>query len=324
MSPTKVVVVTPVKNEDWIIRPFLNACSEFADHIVIGDHFSKDSSAQIAAAFPKVSLIQAASTTFSEQDRRNQLLEEARSFGDGNLIISLDADEFFSENIRASNFIEVLKAHKPGTHFKFPFFNVASNLESGWVTVTDSIAFIDDGSRHENSDFIHFPRLPKSPSATEVFFPNILVLHLQYVDNARMESKHTWYKLWERINFPQKSAIEIFRRYNHMHAVKRSAMIRAQSAWLENLLRVGIDLREISKPRNQYWWDFEVQKMLAEHPENFFRYVVQNQPRFPRGLSAKAFFLYVRSTQSIMSLGTYNPVRLALRMLDRFLGRVWI
>lgn len=324
MNPKKVIVITPVKNEDWILRPFLNACSEFADHIVIGDHFSTDSSARIAAEFTKVDLIQATSATFSERDRRNQLLAEARKFGDGNLIISLDADEFFSEDIMGSHFIEQLKDHKPGTHFKFPFFNLASDKASGWVTITDSIAFIDDGSRHENSDFIHFPRLPKAPFATEIYFPDISVLHLQYVDNARMESKHSWYKLWERINFPQKSAIEIFRRYNHMYAVKHSTILRAESNWLDNLQRVGIDLHKISKPRSNYWWDIEVNKMLEEHPERLFRYTLQNQSKIHKDFAAKIFFSYARGTQPIMALGTYNPVRLALRILDRLLGRLWI
>jgi glycosyltransferase involved in cell wall biosynthesis len=324
MNPRKVIVITPVKNEEWILRAFLKACSEFADHIVIGDHFSTDASAQIAADFPNVVLVRARTTEFSERDRRNQLLEAARLFGTGNLIISLDADEFFSENLRASKAFETMMTHEVGTHFRFPFFNLSSDLETGWVTITDSVAFIDDGSRHESYDMIHFPRLPKSTTSTVVHLPDLSVLHLQYVDNARMESKHAWYKAWERINFPKKSAIEIFRRYNHMHSIRSSAMIRADSSWLRHLEGLGLDLRDLAKTRPEYWWDREVHLMREEKPTRLFRFIFRDQTGFGKDVSAKLFFAYAQSTQPVMALGTYNPVRLALRVLDRLLGRIWV
>ena len=51
------VVLTPVRNEAWILRAFLEATSLWADHIIIADQMSTDGSREIARSFPKVTLI---------------------------------------------------------------------------------------------------------------------------------------------------------------------------------------------------------------------------------------------------------------------------
>jgi len=36
-DPVRIVVVTPVRNEAWILERFLSVTSRFADHIIIAD-----------------------------------------------------------------------------------------------------------------------------------------------------------------------------------------------------------------------------------------------------------------------------------------------
>ena len=40
----KIIVVTPIKNEDWILDRFLSVTSQFADLIIIADQNSTDKS----------------------------------------------------------------------------------------------------------------------------------------------------------------------------------------------------------------------------------------------------------------------------------------
>lgn len=319
----KVVVVVPVKNEDWILDAFLRACSKFADHIVIGDHFSTDKSREIARSFEKVKLVQSVSKEFDERERRNQLLIEARKFGECNLIISLDADEFFSGPI-SSSLLEKMLREPPGTHFKMKFLNLSPDLIRGWVTVTDPVAFIDDGSLHLGSANIHFPRLPLVGESREIFIEDLEVVHLQYIDKKRMESKHRWYKVWERINFPKKSAIEIYRRYNHMYAVSEDKFVELTRQTQSHLNAVGVNLQELSRSRDDYWWDYEVGKLISSRPLTDFQFVIKPPSEDALTIPQKLFFFYADVSQIAMKLNLVNPIRLTVRAFDKIFLKFWL
>ena len=52
-----IIVITPVRNEAWVLRAFLEATSLWADYIIIADQMSTDGSREIAKKYPKVVLI---------------------------------------------------------------------------------------------------------------------------------------------------------------------------------------------------------------------------------------------------------------------------
>ena len=54
---TPIVVLTPVKNEEWILDNYIQVTSNFADLIIIADQFSSDKSREIASNYDKVLLI---------------------------------------------------------------------------------------------------------------------------------------------------------------------------------------------------------------------------------------------------------------------------
>ena len=74
----KIIVVTPVKNEDWILDRFLSVTSQFADLIIIADQNSTDKSIEICQRYPKVKLIQNNSEQYDEASRQILLLQTAR------------------------------------------------------------------------------------------------------------------------------------------------------------------------------------------------------------------------------------------------------
>ena len=57
MPKPQLIVITPVRNEAWVLEAFLTHCSSWADHIIIADQHSTDGSREIAQQFPKVTLI---------------------------------------------------------------------------------------------------------------------------------------------------------------------------------------------------------------------------------------------------------------------------
>lgn len=314
----KIIVICPIRNEEWILEQFLKACSQFADHIVLGDHFSNDSSLSIAAKYKKVKIITAESNSFTERERRNQLLIEARKLASEALIFSLDADEILSPNLEGNlNFASLCDQPK-GTQFTFPFFNIGADLSSGWFTNSDPIAFIDDGSIHEHAETIHFPRLPNPNSVEVIQFTNATILHLQYVDWRRMLSKHRWYRIWERINFPNKPAIEIYRRYHHMDYIAKRKRISTNLVWLQHLSNCGADLEKISEGLSSYWWDFEVQKTISTYPKDLFKRIDPDVfARQELDSLSKFFWIYAELTQRIVCQSNWSPARIFVRLVDK-------
>ena len=57
MSKPLLVVLTPVRNEAWILPAFLKATSLWADYIIIADQMSTDGSRDIYPQFEKVIVV---------------------------------------------------------------------------------------------------------------------------------------------------------------------------------------------------------------------------------------------------------------------------
>jgi glycosyltransferase involved in cell wall biosynthesis len=315
----KIVVICPVKNESWILSTFLDSVSKFADHIIIGDHFSTDDSREIAASFPKVHLLRASKEDFSEADRRNELLVAARLFGDNNLIISLDADELLTPNFWNPKNLEVLKSKPVGTRFSLSHLNVLPGWKKYWAVPMAPIAFIDDGDLHDTGLKIHFPRIPNNSSERVINLPDCGIIHLQYVDWGRMESKHAWYRVWERINFPKKSQLEIFRRYSHMYFVPEWRLRPVPQSWLEEFRKTDIDVTKIGASKSIYWWDEVVEKLISDHPRTDFSLLRMADGDEETRLSPLelSFRKYIKRTSLLAKYSWILPVRLLLRVIDR-------
>ena len=58
MNKPLQIVMTPVRNEAWILPAFLRATSLWADYIIIADQMSTDGSRELYQQFDKVIVIQ--------------------------------------------------------------------------------------------------------------------------------------------------------------------------------------------------------------------------------------------------------------------------
>ena len=266
----KVICMTPTKNEEWIIERFVKAASLWADVIIIADQMSTDHTVDIAMEYPKVHIIENPSETFNENERQKLLIQEARKIPGKKLLFALDADEFLTADFcESSEWNEMLYADE-GTVFnlKWPF--IKDDYSHYWEAdhPYNKFAVIDDNSPHVGSD-MHSIRIPVAHDAKEIFLSEIMVMHFQYTDWKRMESKHLWYQCYERVNNPQKSLCEIFRMYHHMY-LKHKYYIMPPS-WLDSYEQSGIELRKSTR-QTVYWWEKEIDRYIDEYGRDYFKW----------------------------------------------------
>ena len=318
----KIICLTPIRNEAWILETFLKCASVWADHIIIADQMSDDGSREIAARFDKVILVDNDSQTFNEPERVQLLLREARKFSGRKILVALDADEILVGDLSALHG-PAYAALADGTRIAFDWVNVHPSCNKYWNSNPPmQWGFVDDGSPCEGK-VIHSARLP-GPNDTPMHHASEMkVLHLQYVDWERMRSKHRWYCCFERLQFPRKTGIGIYRMYHHMDAIPESAFRPVEESDLLDYRRIGVDPFAHRKEET-YRWDREVLQMLGQHGAKRFRDVdiwsvdwmsrAGGDPAFadPRGLLLKLLERYLKATQ--LRCKTFF-----VRTLDKFL-----
>lgn len=270
MNPT-VICLTPVRNEAWILDNFLNSASLWADYIIIADQMSTDGSREIALRYPKVKLIDNTSEVFNEPERQKLLINEARKIEGKRLLITLDADEMFSPEIfKSDEWKEVVLKAEPGTVLKFQWANIRPDLKNMWYGDYFPWGFMDDGAEYTAKSKIHTSRIPLSDKNEIVKICQIKVIHFQYANWTRMLSKHRWYQCLEIVNYPEKSAVDIFRIYHHMFAVPKSQIIPIPKHWVSQYKLKSIAIFEFNLDAN-FWFEKQVIEFFEEFGTSFFK-----------------------------------------------------
>jgi Glycosyl transferase family 2 len=90
----KVICLTPVRNESWIIKPFLAASKMWADHVIVAEGCS-DGTLELLQSTRDVETIINAAKTYDERPQR-LLVDKAREIPGKRILIVLDADEILS------------------------------------------------------------------------------------------------------------------------------------------------------------------------------------------------------------------------------------
>lgn len=339
---TKIVCLTPIKNEDWILDTFLKATSLWADYIVIADQNSTDKSKEIAQRFEKVIYVKNEGGKYDELSRQELLLNEARKIEGKKLLIALDADEFFTNvDITTPSWQTMLNAEE-GTVFSFNWLHISpdftrakkSNFDFPW----GAFGFIDDGSKHSGRN-IHSPRIPIPEKCTNICIKDNWVLHYNLISEERLNSKNRWYMVHETINKHRSNIIFQNHYYNYTDFFSESTPF--DHALLEIYLGNGIDIYSIKKSKinlefrdtskkwtsvdhswrslEYYWWDYEVLLKIQEYGAKKFKYIdiwdynwkglaeyleFKDLDKFddPRGVLGNLFINWVRYSKGKKSL----------------------
>jgi len=312
-----IICLIPVRNEEWILDQFLKCASLWADKIIVSDQESTDSTTEIAINYPKVRLIRNKFSEYNEWEIRKITYDEARKIEGKRLLIALDADEVFTPEIFESDVWKKILSAEPGTVIKSKFVNLMPDLEHYWTGPIDlPWGFMDDGSEY-NADKIHTNRMVYPENAKELMLSDLKVMHFQYTDWERMESKHRWYQCWERINNTQKSQLEIYRGYHHMYSVIDKDIEVIPDNWMQYYLNMDIDFKKTNKAEN-YYWDRQVLDYMERFGTKFFSkiaiwniawdkkakyYVLSNPERFkdPRTKFEKIIHNWLKKSQKSFS-----------------------
>jgi hypothetical protein len=265
-----IICLTPVRNEAWILDRFLKAACLWADHVIIADQMSTDGSRDIAKKYPKVILIDNPTVNYNESERQKLLIDEARKIKGPRLLITLDADEVFTPNITNSPEWQTILTQPPGTIIKFQWANLLPDLKNMWLADFFPWGYMDDGSEHNDKEKLHSCRIPLPLEHDIVTVNQIKVIHFQYTDWIKMQSKHRWYQCYERITFPAKSTADIFRMYHHMYAIPQSQIILIPNEWIQDYNRIGIDITSVYH-ETVLWWDEKILEYIEEYGANYFR-----------------------------------------------------
>lgn len=201
-----IIVMTPVRNESWVLRAFLETTSLWADYIIIADQMSTDGSREIAKEYPKVILIDNKNPEFNESERQSMLIAKAREVAAGRdiLLWGLDADEVLSANFKETEDWKRILNSKPGDVFWFKWAEICPNQKEYWLSSTTYYPWLfhDDG-KEPHGNYVrnmHSMRIPYPiEEKHEYYIEDFRVLHFAYVNKHRVASKRRFYQFvdWE-------------------------------------------------------------------------------------------------------------------------------
>jgi len=223
------IVLTPVRNEAWILRAFLTATSLWADKIIIADQMSTDGSRDIYKEFSKVVVVDNDWPQMHQAASRRLLFDKAREILSGTtnaILFALDADEFLAGDFLHSEDWNKIMNSEPDDAFCWRWMNLkegdASQYSDGphfyWaVHVSDTLW---NGQFPDN--FIHEWRLPWPPNCTkekEFNLDNLRSIHFSRVNALRQANKDRFYVVSSRSanNVRYNNIVDIFRMYHKQH-----------------------------------------------------------------------------------------------------------
>ena len=200
------VVMTPVRNEAWVLRAYLEATSQWADYIIVADQMSTDGSREIAKEYPKVILVDNKNPEFNEAERQSMLVAKAREVAAGRdtLLWGLDADEVLAANTFETEDWKHIINSVPGDVFWFKWAEICPNQKEYWLSPTTYYPWLfhDDG-KEPHGNYVrnmHSMRIPYPIQAKQIYFvDDFRVLHLAYLNKHRVASKRRFYQFvdWE-------------------------------------------------------------------------------------------------------------------------------
>ena len=263
-KPT-LIVLTPVRNEAWILHRFLATASLWADLIIIADQNSSDESVQICSRFEKVVLIRNENPNYDEAQRQLLLIKTARELVPGpRIFFALDADEILAANaLETTGWQKILKA-TPGTaiFLEKPDLYVSPENCIRWRNNPFPIGFVDDGSAH-HPKAIHSIRIPLSENTPRLVLDDVKVLHYALTNPSLQRSKMRYYSVVENV---ERISSSIRRRYAHRWSFQdefKPEMEKSERWWFQGWEEKNIDMRNISS--NEYTWhDFEILRHFAD------------------------------------------------------------
>lgn len=229
MKKPLLVVLTPVRNEAWILHAFLKATSLWADYIIIADQMSTDGSREIYSQFEKVILVDNPREEMHQARTRQLLFEAAKKIEGDKILFALDADEFLSGDFLNTIGWQTILNSEPGDIFWFRWINLLPQVDKYtksqpfyWVahlSETDMDGVFPDNHIHEWR--LPWPKKVKN----EYLIDDISFIHFARVNVQRQVNKEIFYQVSTAYNDTKYSGVKLFRHYQMYHPISKEEVL---------------------------------------------------------------------------------------------------
>lgn len=309
-----IVVVTPVRNEAWVMDAFLTCTSSWADYILLADQHSDDGTREIASKYEKVKLIDNDFAEMNQAAAREMLFQEVDKIQGDKIVFALDADEFLSEGFEKTEGWRRIMESEPNEIFCFKWLNLYGDYKhvvpnTGYMEwachFSQGISLAQEYHQFERRA-VHEMRFPCLPTAraSYILIDDIQFVHLARLNLVRQENKRAFYQVSSVAKLQKwMSAVGLYRSYHTSQPDTDS---------LENdvilyVARDGGDARAMVKTGDigQYYIDEMVRVFHRDGYEKYLKIDIWDNPylikagatpRIP--LKFKALHAYLRKTQS--------------------------
>jgi len=265
-SSPRVVVVTPVRNEAWILDRFLAVASRFAERIIVADQRSTDDSRAICARYPKCTVVDNPTDEFNEGARQLLLIRQARALvPPPRIILALDADEILAANaVQAPGWRTMLEA-PPGTIVCVERVDLYGTPDRSMRhDRLTPLGYVDDGVAHTPRD-MHSVRVPIPDYAQRLLLRDVTVLHYAALRPRALASKLRWYSVLENVRGTCPWVFKRRLRYAmHVNFTGAARIESSAEEWFRGWEAVGIDMRTVVDDL-YHWYDVDVLRFFREY-----------------------------------------------------------
>lgn len=323
-----LIVLTPVRNEAWILHAFLKATSLWADHIIIADQMSTDGSRDIYPQYEKVILVDNPRKEMHQARTRQLLFDAAKKIEGDKILFTLDADEFLSGNFMSTEGWKIILESEPGDVFNFRWMN----LQSDCKTYTSYLPYYWAFHLNDNYDgyfpdrYIHEWRLPWPKNLhKEYIIEDISFLHFARVNVKRQINKEIFYQVSTVANERKYSGVSMFRAYSKYHPIMTKEIYELPYDVYTFYGKNGLNiLNEIDRDEIGSHYIEEILSCFKSRGEKKFRkldiwdaeFVKQYNVVNPQTFVDKIIIKYLRATKKISK-------RLSIRIIDWVLKKVY-
>jgi len=239
----KIIVITPVKDEDWILDRFLWACSHFADHIVLLNQGSTDRTLEIIDDYDEAVCYENPSPKYDEAYRTEFLVGKVRElYGEGNLIVALDADEIPTFPSLDRRLWGTLRKLEPGTTVWFAKPDLLSQpMRYLPCNTSFPLAYVDDGAETQKKR-IHNRRIPGNADGPVYVCQSIIVLHFARIREFEYRARQAMYSVVENINRTKSwyKRVLYYSPQAHLSIARKKSKVVPRD-WAEGYFERGID-----------------------------------------------------------------------------------
>ena len=304
MTRPQFIVMTPVRNEAWVLQAFLKATSTWADYIIVADQMSTDGSRDIYPLYEKVIVIDNNNPDFNEAERQAMLVAKAREVATGRdcILFGLDADEIFAANYKETEDWKKILNSIPGDVFWFKWAEISPNQKQYGDSVFYPWMFHDDG-KEPHGNYVrkmHSMRIPYPIDEKQMYYVNdFRVLHLAYLNMNRVASKCRFY-MYVDYELNNRSIIDLSRNYRY---IKKLEEFTINENFFEYNKNLNI-LNEVDTTSKKFWFD----EYIVERNSNDLKkiakldiwdkdFIETYKLKDPRNLLIKLLHFYLKKTQ---------------------------